>query len=261
MSGTSRLADRRVLVLGGGQQTYGLTDPPLGIGRAICELAATEGARVAVADIDQTAAQITVDQIVANGGEAKAFCGDAASPEDAIRMMTEASEWLGGITSLVLNTGIARGDGLKGTSVTDWDLVMAVNVRSHFLALQAASELVEPNGAITLTSSTAALVVSTSSLPAYIASKAALEGLARAAAKELGPKKIRVNIVMPGLIDTSLGRLASMIKPDRDATPIPLGRQGSAWDVANAHVFLLSQAAAYITGVTLPVDGGLSQVY
>lgn len=261
MSVTPRLTDRSLLVIGGGQQTYGLVDPPLGIGRAICELAAAEGARVAVADIDRAAAQITVDQITTRGAEAYALCGDAADPDDARRIMVEAIERLGGLNLLVLNTGIAGGNGLEGTTAADWDRVMAVNVRSHFLALQAASELLEPGGAVTLTSSTAALVVTTSNLPAYIASKAALDGLARAAAKELAPKRIRVNVVMPGLIDTSLGRLASVVKPDRDATPIPLGRQGTAWDVANAHVFLLSEAAAYITGITLPVDGGLSHIY
>lgn len=256
-----KLSGRRVLVLGGGQQSYGLADPPIGIGRAICELAATEGARVAVADISQEAAQTTVDQICSKNGEARAFCGDAADPEDVRRIMTEAKEWLGGLNALVLNTGIAAGNGLKGTSVADWDRVMTVNVRSHFLALQAAVDLLEDGSAITLTSSTAALVVSTSSLPAYIASKAALDGLARAAAKELAPKKIRVNIVMPGLIDTSLGRLASLVKPDRDSTPIPLGRQGTAWEVADAHIFLLSEASSYITGITLPVDGGISHVF
>jgi NAD(P)-dependent dehydrogenase (short-subunit alcohol dehydrogenase family) len=65
---------------------------------------------------------------------------------------------------------------------------------------------------------------------------------------------------MPGLIDTSLGRLASLVKPDRDSTPIPLGRQGTGWDIAAAAVFLLSDAADYITGQTLAVDGGLSEV-
>ena len=261
MSCSMKLSERHVLVFGGGQQGYGLQDPPVGIGRAICQLSAQEGARVAVADISQSAAQATVDPICSGGWEARAFCGDAANPEDVRRIMAEAKDWLGGLDGLVLNTGIAAGDGFKATSVSDWDRVMAVNVRSHFLAIQAADELMEAGGAITLTSSTAARVVSTSSIPAYITSKAALEGLARAAAKALAPKKIRVNIVMPGLIDTSLGRLASLVKPDRDSTPIPLGRQGNAWDIANAHIFLLSDASSYITGITLPVDGGISQVF
>lgn len=72
------------------------------------------------------------------------------------------------------------------------------------------------------------------------------------------PRRIRVNIVMPGLIDTPLGRLATLVKPDRADTPIPLGRQGTAWEVANSVIFLLSDQAAYITGQTLVIDGGLS---
>lgn len=111
-----------------------------------------------------------------------------------------------------------------------------------------------------LTSSIAARVVSTTQIPAYTTSKAALAGLCAYAAREAAPRAIRVNIVMPGLIDTSLGRLASRIKPDRDTTPIPLGRQGTAWDVAAA-VFLHSELAGYVTGQTLAVDGGLSEVH
>src|SRR5664279_4693022 len=92
------------------------------------------------------------------------------------------------------------------------------------------------------------------------ASKAGLSGLCAYVAKEAAPRRVRVNVVMPGLIDTSLGRLASLVKPDRDSTPIPLGRQGTGWDVAAAAAFLLSDAADYITGQTLAVDGGLSEV-
>ena len=106
----------------------------------------------------------------------------------------------------------------------------------------------------------ASRVVSTTDLPAYTTSKAALTRLAAYTAKEAGSLGVRVNIVEAGLVDTSLGRLASMIKPNRDGTPIPIGRQGTAWDVAAAIVFLLSDSASYITGQTLAVDGGLSAV-
>lgn len=256
-----RLAGRRLLVIGAGQQTYGLPDPPKGIGGAICELASLEGAVVAVADIDADAAQVTVDRIARAGGIAHALRGDASDPDDATRLIEEAAGVLGGLDALALNTGIATGNRLAGTTPDDWDRTMAVNVRAHFLALRAALDILVPGSAVTITSSTAARAVTTSDLPAYITSKAALDGLARAAAKEYAARRIRVNVVMPGLIDTSLGRLASLIKPDRDTTPIPLGRQGTAWDVAEAHVFLLSHASAYITGITLPVDGGLVSIH
>jgi NAD(P)-dependent dehydrogenase (short-subunit alcohol dehydrogenase family) len=258
--GRGLLAGRRLLVVGGGQQTYGQTDPPIGIGRAVSILAAREGAAVAVADVDPAAAQSTADRIHAEGGNAHAVAGDAANPDQAASMVTAAASALGGLDALVLNTGIAAGIGLAGTSGTDWDRVMAVNVRAHFLALQAALPLLPPGSAITLTSSAAAQVVTATEIPAYTTSKAALGGLCAYAAKEYAPRRVRVNVVMAGLIDTSLGRLASQIRPDRDNTPIPLGRQGTAWEIAAATVFLLSDSASYITGVTLPVDGGLTGV-
>lgn len=258
--GRGMLARRRVLVVGGGQQDYGQTDPPTGIGRAISVRAAREGAAVVVADLDLAAAQATAGRITAAGGTAHVLTGDASDPADAARFVTEATRLLGGLDGLVVNTGVAWGLGLAGTSAEFWDHVMAVNVRAHFLALQAALPILEVGGAITLTSSTAARIVSTTDIPAYTTSKAALDGLCAYAAKEYGPRRIRVNVVMAGLIDTGLGRLATRIRPDRDATPIPLGRQGTSWDIANATVFLLSDHASYIDGVTLPVDGGLTGI-
>jgi len=259
--GGGLLIGRRLLVVGGGQQDYGAADPPIGIGRAICLLAAREGAAVAVADLDPAAAQSTVDLISAEGGTATAVTGDASDPQQCAHILTTAAHALGGLDALTLNTGIAGGLGLATTSAADWDRVFAVNVRAHFLALQAALPILTPGSAITLTSSTAARAVSTIDIPAYTSSKAALDGLCTYAAKEYAAKRIRINIVMAGLIDTSLGRLASRIRPERDNTPIPLGRQGTAWDIAHATVFLLSDTASYITATTLPVDGGLSAIH
>jgi len=255
------LAGRRLLVVGGGQQDYGQNDPPIGIGRAISVLAAREGAAVAVADLDLAAASGTANRITTEGHTAVALAADAADATQSARIVAEAAEALGGLDALVLNTGIAYGLRLAGTTADDWDRVFAVNVRAHFLVLQAAMPILEPGGAVTMTSSTAARIVSTTDIPAYTSSKAALEGLCAYAAKELAARQVRVNVVMAGLIDTSLGRLASQVRPDRDGTPIPLGRRGTAWDIAHATVFLLSDAASYITAVTLPVDGGLSHVH
>lgn len=258
--GHGLLAGRRLLVIGGGQQDYGQPDPPIGIGRAICVLAAREGAHVAVADLDPNAARSTVEHIIAVGGIAFAFAGDASDPAHVDRIVDDAAAALGGLDALAINTGIAAGVGLTGTTPADWQRVFDVNVHAHFLALRAALPVIEPGGAITLTSSTAARIVSSTDIPAYTTSKAALSGLCAYAAKEYASRRVRVNIVMPGLIDTSLGRLASRVRPDRDRTPIPLARHGTAWDIAHATTYLLSDNASYITGVTLPVDGGLSNI-
>jgi NAD(P)-dependent dehydrogenase (short-subunit alcohol dehydrogenase family) len=166
----------------------------------------------------------------------------------------------GRLDGLVMFVGIGSGDHLAGTPASEWDRVMAVNVRSHFLGCKHALPIMPAGGSIVLISSTAARLPATSNAPAYIASKAALHGLCAATGREAAPRGIRVNIVMPGLIDTSLGRLATLIKPDRAGTPIPLSRQGTAWEVANSVIFLLSDKAAYITGQTLVVDGGLSRL-
>ncbi len=252
------LAGRRILVVGGGQQTYEMVDPPIGIGRAIAVLAAREGARVAVADVDPVAAGATVGLIADDGNAAVAFGVDGADETSMATLIAAVLASFGGLDGLVMNLGIASGDQLAGTPAGEWDRVMAVNVRSHFLGCKHALPVMTDGGSIVLTSSTAARVPSTSNAPAYITSKAALDGLRAAVGREAAARRVRVNVVMPGLVDTSLGRLATLVKPDRAHTPIPLGRQGTAWEVANSVVFLLSDAAAYITGQTLAVDGGLS---
>lgn len=252
------LAGRRLLVVGGGQQDYGQQDPPVGIGRAICVLAAREGAAVAVLDRDLPAAEETAQAVRAEGAVGVTIEAEASDESACQAAVERAAAELGGLDGLVLNVGVAGGQGFENTTSEIWDLVFSINVRAHFLAVKHSLTHLEPQSSIVFISSTASRVPSTSDIPAYAASKAALDGLARFTARAGGASGIRANVVMAGLIDTSLGRLATLVKPDRTDISIPLGRQGTAWDVAHGATFLLSNQANYITGQTLVIDGGLT---
>ncbi|HEY3021193.1 MAG TPA: SDR family oxidoreductase [Solirubrobacteraceae bacterium] len=250
-----RLEGRRVLVVGGGQQDYGIEDPPPGNGRAMSVLFAREGAAVAVADLDAASAEATVALVREAGAQGLAVTGDAADEADLERMFEEARSGLGGLDGLVMNVGIGGGLGFAGTTVEDWDRVLAVNLRSHFLGCKQALATFGEGASVVLIGSLAGR--ESMPYPAYAASKAALEAVCRNAAVE-GAPRLRVNLLVPGLIDTSLGRLATSLNPARGQVRIPAGRQGSAWEVAQCALFLLSDESSYVTGQPLVVDGGLS---
>ena len=250
-----RLAEHRVLVVGAGTRPSDDPEAPVGNGRAISVLAAREGAYVICADRDEAAARLTSSWIKEEQGESRVVVGDVISEESCRAIVDEAAQGHR-LNGLVLNVGIARGHNLGSTSAEDWDLVLGVNLRGHFLVVREALPMLAEDASIVFISSTAGLRPG-SRIPAYDASKAALIGLCRHVAIEGAGLGIRANVVAPGLIDTPIGRLASAARPSRERTPIPLGRQGTAWEVAAAVVFLLSDEAAYITGQTLAVDGGL----
>ena len=132
---------------------------------------------------------------------------------------------LDGLDGLVVNVGIAGGWGLEHTSAEDWDRVFQVNVRAHYLTCKHALAVMADGGAIVLTSSIAALMPA-NEVVAYHSSKAALDGLCMWLAKHAAARGIRVNLVVPGLIDTSLGRLASKADPSRAGAPNPARASG-----------------------------------
>jgi len=253
-----RLAGKRVLVVGAGTQRSDDPEAPIGNGRAIAVVAAREGAVVVCADRDAAAAEETAKLVAAENGLAEVVVADIGS-EDECRDMIASTLAGGPLDAIVLNVGIGRGGGLKGTTAHDWDVTFAVNLRGHFLVARDALPQMSEGGSIVFISSVAGLRPG-SRIPAYDASKAGLIGLCRHVALEGARRNIRANVVAPGLIDTPLGRWASGGRPSRERTPVPLGRQGTAWEVAASTVFLLSDDASYITGQTLAVDGGLTLI-
>jgi NAD(P)-dependent dehydrogenase (short-subunit alcohol dehydrogenase family) len=254
--GRGRLAERRLVVVGAGQRPSPPGETvPVGNGRAISLLAAREGAAVACIDSVAAAAEGTVAMIAAEGGRAFAEIGDVRQAATLAPLLARCAERLGGLDGLVLNVGISRGLPLDRISADTWDDEFAVNLRSHMLFAQAALPLLAEGGSIVLISSLAALR-NQSRNPTYEASKAAQVSLARSIAVAGEAKAIRCNAVLPGLMDTPMGRDATRRRPNR-AAAVPFGRQGTGWEVGYACIYLLSHEASYVNAHALVVDGGL----
>ena len=236
-----------------------VTGASRGIGKAIALALAADGYRVAVNyRTSQAEAEAVVANIRAAGGVAHAFGADVADPEQAAELAKQVEATLGPVTALVCNAGVLRTQLLALTPFDDWRTVMAANLDSAFVLTKAVSRGMVRlrHGRIVYISSDAALLGDLMRA-AYSASKAGLLGLSRTAAREFAASGITVNAVAPGLIDTALIADMSETRRAKQLAAIPLGRFGQPAEVAGVVRFLCSDAASYITGQTICVDGGL----
>jgi NAD(P)-dependent dehydrogenase (short-subunit alcohol dehydrogenase family) len=239
------------------------------IGRATAVSFAREGAAVMVVDVRAEAAEEARRLIDAEGGVCIAHTADASDPAAVTRFVEHCRNELGPINVLYNNVGIMAFGPSGELAVEDWDRVMAVNARSPFLACKAVLPDMKAagRGAIVNVSSIAAIRWTGARYLPYSTSKAAIIGFTRALALEYAAHAIRVNCVVPGYVDSPMMRGGLERRLGHDAVEqevarrhaaCPLGRLATGWDIANAVLFLASDEASYITGVSLPVDGGAS---
>jgi len=227
-----------------------------GIGREICRVFASEGARVVVADILPEALQETARMC---GENAFAFKMDVSNAEEVEKVIEEIASATEKIDILVNNAGITRDNLLLRMSDAEWDAVIAVNLRGAFLCTRAvAREMLRHRSGSIINISSVSGLHGNAGQANYSASKAGIVGLTKTAARELASRNIRVNAVAPGFIRTEMTEVLSQKVKEAALASIPLKRFGEVGDVAQAVLFLASPASSYITGQVIVVDGGMA---
>ena len=262
-----RLEGKVAVVMGAGSRGEGLS-----YGKAVTIAYAREGASVLAVDINLESAEETARIVTEEGHLCRALRADATSAEDVEAAIAHAVETMGGLDILHNNVGVGGAKGAAHEMTADaWDNEMAVSLKSAFLGLRAAIPHLRARGggSIINTSSIAAVrFLKGASTLAYSVAKAGVETLTRACALDYGPDNIRVNCIRIGFCDTPVSRLAyareelsqdaieALVAATRQRIPLRHER-AQPWDIAAAAVFLASEEARQITGVILPVDGGL----
>lgn len=260
MAEQGRVAGKVAVVTGAGS-----SGPGVGTGKAISVALAREGASVVLVDNVTERAEETLRLVKDAGGEASVFTGDITRVEDCEAMIATAVERYGRLDILVNNAAITEHVSILDTSPELLDRIIGVNLRGPFMACKyAIPHLVAGGGgSIVNIGSIASIRDSGSTHPAYSSTKAALLGLTIDLAGGYGQDNVRVNAVLPGIITTPMATAARAGKQDGSAPAGDgrmganlLARRGDAWDIANTVLFLCTDEASYLTGLTIPVDGG-----
>jgi 3-oxoacyl-[acyl-carrier protein] reductase len=229
-----------------------------GIGAAIARRLAHEGAAVALTYASATAkARAVAEKIEAEGGRALVIRADNADPDAVIGAVEQTVRDLGRIDVLVNNAGIFTGGALDQITVAELDRIFAVDVRAVFVAAQAAARRMSDGGRIITIGSALAERVPVDGMTAYAMAKAALTGLTRGLARDLGPRGITATLVHGGLIDTDMNPADGPAAPFLSGLPA-LGRYGTAEDIAATVAHLAGDGGRYITGTAITVDGGFA---
>lgn len=245
-----RLKDKVAIVTGGGQ----------GIGKAIALEFARQGAKVVIMSRRQEPLDQVVEQIKAEGGEATALAGDVIKMEDVERVVSGAVETYGKLDILVNVAGILISTDVPGHTEQIWDDTMDINVKGAFLMIQRAlPEMLKQGKGKIINIASIAGEIGFPNAAAYCASKAAIQGLTKALAMELAPQGINVNCIGPGDVETPLNRhlLQDPVYLKGRIDQTPAGRVGQPKDIAPGAVYLASDEAEWVHGITLFIDGGL----
>jgi len=243
-----RLNDRTAIITGASR----------GIGRATALLFASEGASVVVADVNTDDGTEVVDRIEADGGTASFVSLDVTDSEQVQAMIDHAVELYGGVDILVNNAGITKDATLKKMTEEAFDQVVDVNLKGVFNCTKAAlPALTDSEHGRVLNAASVVGLYGNFGQTNYVATKSGVIGMTKTWARELGRDRVTVNAVAPGFIETPMVDTV----PDKVLEQLkgrtPLGRLGTAEDIANAYLFLASEEASFITGAVLSVDGGL----
>ena len=252
-----RLANKVALITGGAS----------GIGKASCLIFAREGAKVVAVDLKKEAAQATVDEIRAAGGEASAFAADVSKAKDSEAMVKFAEDTYGALHIAFNNAGVFHPDDESVTTTTEdiWDMVIDVNLKGVFLGCkyEVPALLRAGGGSIINTASFVAVMGAAVPQIAYTASKGGVLAMTREIAVEFARQNIRANSLCPGPVETPLlaELLADPARRNRRLVHIPQGRFARAEEMANAALFLASDESSFVNGTTFLVDGGISGAY